>query len=186
MVKNINKFFYCLTCTFTDDILFRSAARSLVGFKVKYKIFKNFLEKKIWNEPLSTFDLPHWQPIFHFLTDFILSHHLFKTIILESYSLNLKILKKNLQNSDFSSKKIPRLHFRLHFRIWTSNRIMERDEKEFQDVCGLNLTMIKYFIPSSTLSCTSLIRFIWCGFSKSTLFYHLQHSQYYPFIHILR
>ena len=22
---------------------------------------------------------------------------------------------------------------------------MERDEKEFQDVCGLNLTMIKYF-----------------------------------------
>ena len=53
--------------------------------------------------------------------------------------------QKNLQNSDFSSKKIPRLHFRLHFRIWTSNRIMERDEKEFQDVCGLNLTMIKYF-----------------------------------------
>ena len=47
---------------------------------------------------------------------------------------------------------------------------MERDEKEFQDVCGLNLTMIKYFFPSSTLSCTSLIRFIWCGFSKSTLF----------------
>ena len=94
--------------------------------------------------------------------------------------------QKNLQNSDFSSKKIPRLHFRLHFRIWTSNRIMERDEKEFQDVCGLNLTMIKYFFPSSTLSCTSLIRFIWCGFSKSTLFYHLQHSQYYPFIHILR
>ena len=78
--------------------------------------------------------------------------------------------QKNLQNSDFSSKKIPRLHFRLHFRIWTSNRIMERDEKEFQDVCGLNLTMIKYFFPSSTLSCTSLIRFIWCGFSKSTLF----------------
>ena len=63
---------------------------------------------------------------------------------------------------------------------------MERDEKEFQDVCGLNLTMIKYFFQVQLC----LVQVLFDSFDvvsqNQPFFYHLQHSQYYPFIHILR